>query len=162
MRQRYERLSTTFDGSQLNAVKVQMLQGYSSEWVAHSGDEFVYVLAGQVRYTLRKKDYLLSAGDSLHFDAHERHRVVNVGAGPAEMIVVGTLPFFDDDQSEFAPGDGERSTPHVNAAKKKAATPRAAIAKVAQGKQHAVKAKPQAKAKASAPKPTTSAAKKKR
>ncbi|CAB3662094.1 helix-turn-helix domain-containing protein [Trinickia soli] len=100
MRQRYERLSTTFEGSQLNAVKVQMMEGYSSEWVAHGGDEFVYVLSGQVRYTLRKKDYLLSAGDSLHFDATDRHRVVNVGPGPAKLIVVGTLPLFDDGQSE--------------------------------------------------------------
>ncbi|MDG0025625.1 cupin domain-containing protein [Trinickia sp. Y13] len=162
MRQRYERLSTTFDGSQLNAVKVQMLQGYSSEWVAHGGDEFVYVLAGQVRYTLRKKDYLLSAGDSLHFDAHERHRVVNVGQGAAEMIVVGTLPFFDDDQSEPAPGDGERSAPRTNAAKKKAATPRAASAKVAQDKQFAAKAEPRAKAKALSPKQTTKSVTKKR
>ncbi len=102
MQQRYERLSTTFDGSLLNAVKVRMMEGYSSEWVAHGGDEFVYVLSGQVRYTLRKKDYPLTAGDSLHFNARERHRVVNVGAGPAELIVVGTLPLFDDGQSQFA------------------------------------------------------------
>lgn len=101
MRQRYERLSTTFDGSMLNAVKVQMMEGYSSEWVAHGGDEFVYVLSGQVRYTLRKKHYLLSAGDSLHFDAQQRHRVANVGAEPAELIVVGTLSLFNDDHSEF-------------------------------------------------------------
>lgn len=107
MRQSYERLSTTFKGSQLNAVKVLMMEGYSSEWVAHGGDEFVYVLSGQVRYTLRKKDYPLQAGDSLHFDAHERHRVVNVGPGPAELIVVGTLPLFDDHQSAFAPASGK-------------------------------------------------------
>ena len=103
MRQRYERLSTTFEGSLLNAVKVQMLEGYSSEWVAHGGDEFVYVLSGKVRYTLRKKDYVLAAGDSLHFNARGRHRVVNDGPGSAELIVVGTLPLFDDDQLKFAP-----------------------------------------------------------
>jgi quercetin dioxygenase-like cupin family protein len=108
MRQSYERLSTTFKGSQLNAVKVLMMEGYSSEWVAHGGDEFVYVLSGQVRYTLRKKDYPLRAGDSLHFDANERHRVVNAGPGPAELIVVGTLPLFDDHQSAFVPVSDER------------------------------------------------------
>jgi quercetin dioxygenase-like cupin family protein len=103
MRQKYERLSTTFDGSLLNAVKVQMMEGYSSEWVAHGGDEFVYVLSGKVRYTVRKKDYELTAGDSLHFDAQHRHRVVNVGPGPAELIAVGTLPLFDDGQAQFTP-----------------------------------------------------------
>ncbi|WP_431820738.1 helix-turn-helix domain-containing protein [Burkholderia sp. F1] len=99
--QRYERLSTTFDGSLINAVKVQMMEGYCSEWVAHGGDEFVYVLSGQVRYTIGKKDYPLSPGDSIHFDAHQKHRVANVGAGPAELIVVGTLPLFDDSHAEF-------------------------------------------------------------
>ncbi|MGK8204203.1 helix-turn-helix domain-containing protein [Burkholderia cenocepacia] len=98
----YERLSTTFGGSQINAVKVQMMEGYRSEWVAHGGDEFVYVLDGRICYTVGKKDYPLSAGDSLHFDARKRHRVANVGDGPAELIVVGTLPLFDDDgQAEF-------------------------------------------------------------
>ncbi|KVL39097.1 XRE family transcriptional regulator [Burkholderia territorii] len=97
----YERLSTTFDGSQINALKVRMMEGYRSEWVAHGGDEFVYVLTGRLCYTIGRKDYALSAGDSLHFDARKRHRVANVGDGPAEMIAVGTLPLFDDNDAEL-------------------------------------------------------------
>lgn len=97
----YERLSTTFDGSQINALKVRMMEGYRSEWVAHGGDEFVYVLAGRICYTVGKKDYPLSPGDSLHFDARKRHRVANVGDGPAEVIAVGTLPLFDDHGTGF-------------------------------------------------------------
>ncbi len=123
MRQRYERLSTTFDGSMLNAVKVLMLEGYTSEWVAHGGDEFVYVLSGQVRYTLRKKDYVLAAGDSLHFNAQERHRVVNDGPGPAELIVVGTLPLFDDDRSEYEPLTKTSKARATAAKRDKAASP---------------------------------------
>jgi quercetin dioxygenase-like cupin family protein len=132
MRQSYERLSTTFKGSQLNAVKVLMMEGYSSEWVAHGGDEFVYVLSGQVRYTLRKKDYPLRAGDSLHFDANERHRVVNAGPGPAELIVVGTLPLFDDHQSAFAPTSGEsKPKARAKAVKKESKGPTAVQDKAA-------------------------------
>jgi quercetin dioxygenase-like cupin family protein len=97
----YERLSTSFTGSQLNAVKVQMKEGYCSEWVAHSGDEFVFILSGEVRYTIGRKEYRLGPGDSLHFDAHQRHRLANLGDGPAELIAVGTLPLFDDDRPEF-------------------------------------------------------------
>ncbi|HDR9288550.1 XRE family transcriptional regulator [Burkholderia multivorans] len=97
----YERLSTTFDGSQLNALKVRMMEGYRSEWAAHGGDEFVYVLSGRICYTIGKKDYPLSPGDSLHFDARKRHRVANVGDGPAEVIAVGTLPLFDDSRATF-------------------------------------------------------------
>lgn len=96
MSQWYERLSTTFDGSQIHALKVRMMVGYRSEWVAHGGDEFVYVLTGRLCYTIGKRDYPLAPGDSLHFDARKRHRVANVGDGPAELIAVGTLPLFDD------------------------------------------------------------------
>ena len=114
--QHYERLSTTFDGSLINAVKVRMMEGYRSEWVAHGGDEFVYVLAGQVCYTVGKKDYPLSPGDSIHFDARKRHRVANVGDGRAELIVVGTLPLFDDSRSEFASASVEIMPPGSDSA----------------------------------------------
>lgn len=113
--QRYERLSTTFDGSLINALKVQMTEGYCSEWVAHGGDEFVYILSGQIRYTVGRKDYLLSPGDSIHFDAHKQHRVENVGGGPAELIVVGTLPLFDDSHSEFVSASAEFTPPDSDA-----------------------------------------------
>lgn len=113
--QSYERLSTTFDGSLINAVKVQMMEGYCSEWVAHGGDEFVYVLSGQICYTVGKKDYPLAPGDSIHFDAHRKHRVANVGAGPAELIVVGTLPLFDDSYAEFVPASTEIMQPDSDA-----------------------------------------------
>ncbi|WP_323122748.1 helix-turn-helix domain-containing protein [Burkholderia alba] len=99
--QRYERLSTSFSGSQLNAVKVQMMEGYCSEWVAHSGDEFAFILSGCVRYTVGRNEYQLGPGDSLHFDAHQRHRLANVGNGPAELIAVNTLQLFDDLCPEF-------------------------------------------------------------
>ncbi|WP_316376366.1 helix-turn-helix domain-containing protein [Burkholderia anthina] len=111
----YERLSTTFDGSQINALKVQMLEGYRSEWVAHRGDEFVYVLAGRVCYTVGKKHYPLTAGDSLHFDARKRHRVANVGDGPAELITVSTLPLFDDSGAECVPATTDIGQPAAGA-----------------------------------------------
>ncbi|WP_139776800.1 cupin domain-containing protein, partial [Oceanospirillum multiglobuliferum] len=98
------------------------MEGYSSEWVAHSGDEFVYVLSGKVRYTLRKKDYELTAGDSLHFDAQHRHRVVNVGPGPAELIAVGTLPLFDNGHAEFEVLSRAPSSRGTAAVKKTAAS----------------------------------------
>ncbi|KVK81819.1 MULTISPECIES: helix-turn-helix domain-containing protein [Burkholderia] len=117
--QRYERLSTTFAGSQLNAVKVSMMEGYCSEWVAHAGDEFVFVLSGRVQYTVGKRDYPLGPGDSLHFNAHERHRVVNVGNEPVELIAVGTLPLFGDGQPAFPSLPGEQKRTRARAARGK-------------------------------------------
>ena len=77
--QTYERLSSAFPGSQLHAVKLTLPVGYRSERVAHDGDEFVYVLAGQVQYTVGDRPYPLGPGDSLHFNAHQAHWLENLG-----------------------------------------------------------------------------------
>jgi transcriptional regulator with XRE-family HTH domain len=39
----------------------------------HPGEEFVHVLSGSMRYRVGKREFHLSAGDSLHFDAGEDH-----------------------------------------------------------------------------------------
>lgn len=95
-RQTYERLSTTFPGSVINAVKLTMPPGYRSETVTHEGDEFVYVLSGRVRYTVGERAYVLGPGDSLHFAGSDTHDIAVVGDEPVAVISVGTLPIFDD------------------------------------------------------------------
>lgn len=94
--QRYERLSSSFPGSQINAVKMCLPPGYESETVSHDGDEFVYVLSGRVRYRVGEIDYVLRPGDSLHFDGRVSHDLANVGDETAEMVSIGTLALFDD------------------------------------------------------------------
>jgi transcriptional regulator with XRE-family HTH domain len=90
----YERLSTVFAGSQVHAVKMRMPAGYASETVSHAGEEFVFVLQGELRYCVDKKIYHLKAGDSVHFDATKPHSVKAVG-GEAQVIWVGTLNVYD-------------------------------------------------------------------
>lgn len=96
--QTYERLSTTFPGQVINAVKMRLPVGYQSELVAHDGDEFVYVLEGTVRYRVGDETYDLGPHDSLHFDAHKAHSIANLGDVAAALISVGTLAIFDDDR----------------------------------------------------------------
>ncbi|UXI68123.1 helix-turn-helix domain-containing protein [Tahibacter amnicola] len=95
-RQTYERLSSRFPGHQINAVKMTMPVGYTSEEVSHDGDEFVYVLSGQARYVVAGTRYDLAVGDSLHFDAHQPHSVANIAQDVTEVISVGTMRIFDD------------------------------------------------------------------
>lgn len=90
----YERLSTVFAGSQVHAVKMLMPAGYASETVSHAGEEFVFVLQGEIRYCVDKKIYRLKAGDSVHFDATKPHSVKAIG-GEAQVIWVGTLNVYD-------------------------------------------------------------------
>ncbi|MDR1278465.1 MAG: XRE family transcriptional regulator [Treponema sp.] len=41
--------------------------------VSHSGQEFNYVVEGEVKVTVGKREYVLSAGDSIYFDARLPH-----------------------------------------------------------------------------------------
>jgi quercetin dioxygenase-like cupin family protein len=41
--------------------------------MSHSGEEFVYVLQGRMRYRVADVTYTLGPGDSLYFDAEEDH-----------------------------------------------------------------------------------------
>lgn len=42
----YERLSTSFPGSCLHALKIRIPEGYSSGFESHAGEELLFVLAG--------------------------------------------------------------------------------------------------------------------
>lgn len=92
----YERLSTSFPGNLLNAVKMNMPVGYQSELIAHEGSEFAYVLSGQIIYTIEGRQYPLGAGDSVHFDAAKAHCLANAGSEMAEVLTITTMPLFDD------------------------------------------------------------------
>jgi transcriptional regulator with XRE-family HTH domain len=47
--------------------------------MAHTGHEFVFCLRGELEYQVEREIYQLSAGDSLLFAAHLKHRWKNVG-----------------------------------------------------------------------------------
>lgn len=92
----YERLSSSFPGNSINAVKMNIPVGYESELIAHEGVEFSYVLAGQIVYTIEGRDYPLGPGDSVHFDAGKLHRLVNATDEPAEVLTMTTMALFGD------------------------------------------------------------------
>jgi len=52
---------------QLDSSKAQAAQ------VSHSGQEFNFVVEGQVKITVGKTEHILSAGDSIYFDARIPH-----------------------------------------------------------------------------------------
>jgi mannose-6-phosphate isomerase-like protein (cupin superfamily) len=55
--------------------------------VTHSGQEFNYVVEGEVKVTVGPKAHVLSAGDSIYFDARQPHAQSAVG-GPAQFITI--------------------------------------------------------------------------
>jgi len=56
---------------------------------AHTGEEFVYVLCGSVRFFMEPyRAIVLKTGESVHFDARMLHATVAEGEGDALVLVV--------------------------------------------------------------------------
>lgn len=60
---------------------------------AHEGEEFIYVLSGQIEITYGKERYLLSEGDSIYYDSVIDHHVHAATDGPATFLAVVYAPF---------------------------------------------------------------------
>ncbi|MFE7113805.1 helix-turn-helix domain-containing protein [Streptomyces sp. NPDC057654] len=52
----------------------------------HDGEEFCYVLRGELTFSLADETAVLAAGDSIHFTSRVPHAVHNRGPGIAEVI----------------------------------------------------------------------------
>lgn len=54
----------------------------------HTGHEFVFCLRGELEYQVERQIYQLSAGDSLLFAAHLKHRWKNPGKTVATALII--------------------------------------------------------------------------
>lgn len=58
----------------------------------HSGEEWLYVLSGQLILTLVGEQFLLNPGDAAHFDAFLPHDISATGEQDAEILLVACTP----------------------------------------------------------------------
>ncbi|MCP4131786.1 MAG: helix-turn-helix transcriptional regulator [bacterium] len=58
----------------------------------HEGEEFVYVLEGEVEIKVGQKKHLLKKDDALHFDASIQHSLKNPGKKETVLIVTVYTP----------------------------------------------------------------------
>ncbi len=64
--------------------------------LSHDGEEFLYILAGQIEVQLQGQDIVMNPGDSIYFDASMSHRVIHIGDIPAKVLLVFNLPQSGD------------------------------------------------------------------
>jgi len=57
---------------------------------SHDGEEFAYVLDGELLYIIAGKQYRLRAGDSIYFPATVPHAIHNDAGQPARVLWVLT------------------------------------------------------------------------
>ena len=66
----------------------------SGDSYTHEGEEFLYVLRGELAITLEKEEYRLKAGDSFYFESATPHHWKNPGRAETLVLWVNTPPTF--------------------------------------------------------------------
>ena len=66
----------------------------SGDAYTHEGEEFIYVLQGDLEITLEDAKYRLNPGDSFYFESATPHRWRNPGSNETLLLWVNTPPTF--------------------------------------------------------------------
>lgn len=62
-------------------------------WVRHDGEEFLYVLSGDIRFFSEFHEPLdMHPGDSVYYDATMGHNIVSTGPEDAQVLWITSLP----------------------------------------------------------------------
>ena len=68
--------------------------GGSDGVIQHEGEEFGYVLEGQIELNVAGRRYRMGEGDSFHFRSERAHSYRNVGKKKARILWLNTPPTF--------------------------------------------------------------------
>jgi DNA-binding transcriptional MerR regulator/mannose-6-phosphate isomerase-like protein (cupin superfamily) len=66
----------------------------SGDAYTHEGEEFLYVLRGELTITLENEEYRLKTGDSFYFESATQHHWKNPGRAETWVLWVNTPPTF--------------------------------------------------------------------
>jgi DNA-binding transcriptional MerR regulator len=69
-------------------------QAGSGDSYTHEGEEFLYILRGQLSIALEKEEFRLKAGDSFYFESARPHHWKNPGRSETWVLWVNTPPTF--------------------------------------------------------------------
>jgi len=80
----------------LATIKAHSVEEFS-RFISHPGEEFVYVLEGQLTFQIEgQKPRVLEPGDSVYFDSGLGHAYLSTGVKDARLIVVCWHPLPSD------------------------------------------------------------------
>ena len=60
--------------------------------IRHAGEEFIYVLKGQIRWRISDIEYILRPGDSLYFSAEEVHSRTPITDTVEYLLILTNAP----------------------------------------------------------------------
>ncbi len=67
-------------------IEIPPSQEKEAEPLSHDGEEFLFILSGEVEITVGEETHRLARGDAIYFDSRISHTVRALGAQPAQMI----------------------------------------------------------------------------
>jgi len=90
----YKTLSSGAAAMHLKAfqVTIEPLQDHEMVEYRHEGEEFIFVLEGEVDVTVGENKHHLKTGKSLHFNSSSPHMLRNPGAEKTTLVVVLYTP----------------------------------------------------------------------
>lgn len=74
-------------------IDVQPSEGKEFKLSAHEGEEFIYVMSGEVEIAYGKETYSLQEGDSIFYDSIVKHHVHGAPGKSAKILAVVYIPF---------------------------------------------------------------------
>lgn len=89
-----ELLATSFNKTMEPMIKIIKPQGESGLVDPHVGEEFIWVIEGKLYVKLGDTSYILSAGDSIYFQANQIHAWKNIGEVECRALWVMTPPSY--------------------------------------------------------------------
>ncbi len=81
-------LASDFKNKTMSPMLVNIAPTDNPELVVHGGQEFNYVLEGELRVIVDNKDYFLRAGDSIYFNPSLPHAQLAMNNKPAKFLTI--------------------------------------------------------------------------
>ena len=86
----YEALTITFPGAVMKPFFVEVKTGDHShiEPASHKGQEFNFVLEGEVEWRSDAESHRLEAGDAIYYNSEIPHKIIGLGDSNAKVLAV--------------------------------------------------------------------------
>ena len=89
----YEQIGAERTGHELTSYVMNVPPGYESEVVTHVSEEIIYILEGEISQMVGEREYLMTAGDSLHYLGTTPHCWSNKTNKLARILWVGRMQY---------------------------------------------------------------------
>ena len=92
---RYIQLSANMKLQKMDAILMRIPPGHVFPTDQREGEDFLYLLEGELYTELGILKKTLKAGDSMHFNSRTRHTASNLTESDVVLLYVGTPSIFD-------------------------------------------------------------------